>query len=176
VYQSWAIAVRKRNVGTPKFKTDSSAETDELEKFSIQLRFDDFSQTLKQYSSLIERRKYDKDFVHWMGKIIQLRGKPDRTKLSLRYYLLLLWLHGFLWCINPLNRPEVIFLGFAIPIERVTPEAIRKTAARMGLKSCANFRQTYPQAPVKFIFSKTEQSFCFDFPATGQKFPLPKED
>jgi hypothetical protein len=180
VYQSWTTAVSKLNVGTPKLKGDFPEETEELEKFFIQLRVGDFVQTLKQYSSLIERREYDKDFRHWFGKIIQLRDNPSQAQLSLRYYILLFWRHGFLWTIDPLDRANVIFraFAFAVPIKPVSSEAVRKAATRMGLKSCSNFHRFYPQAPIKLVLEgrKREESFYFDFPLPGQQFPLPKED
>lgn len=174
----WAIAVSKFNVGTPRLKVDSPEEAEELTKFAIQLRFGDVHQTLEQYSDLRERRQDDKDFIRWMGKTIHLRDKPDQTPLSLKYYVLLFWINGFLWAIEPLDRADVLFHGFSVPIKRPTAEAIRKIVARMKLKGCEHFRRTYPQAPIKFVYNRAEQSFYFyfDFPSPGQESPLPRED
>ena len=173
---TWETAVPGFNVGTPRLKVDSPEEAEELTKFSIQLRFEDVHQTLGQYDELIKRRKYDKDFIRWMGKTIHLRDKRNKSQLSLRYYVFLFWIHGFLWAIEPLSRADVIFHGFAAPIKRPSPEAIRKIVDRTKLKGCEHFRKTYPQAPIKFVYDKKEQSFYFDFPLPGQEFPLPKEE
>jgi hypothetical protein len=173
---SWETAVPGFNVGTPRFKTDSPEEAEELTKFAIQLRFENFYQTLKQYDDLVKRRQYDEDFTSWIGKTIHFRKKSDQSSLSLQYYVLLFWIYGFLWAIEPLSRADVIFHGFAAPIKRPSPEAIRKIVWRKKLQGCEHFRQTSPQAPIKFVYDKREQSFHFDFPLPGQEFPLPKEN
>jgi hypothetical protein len=173
VYESWCLAVPKADVFTPRLKTDSPQEAEQLVKFLLELRYEkDLADVLTRHSFLIERRKHDRGFIRRMNRYIQLRDTPEERKYSLKNTVLLLWIHGFLWCIDPLDRPNVISHGFNMRI--YTSEAVRKTAKRIGLNSYSDFPDAYPPAPIKFVRNR-DGTYEFDYAEPGQKFPLRRE-
>jgi hypothetical protein len=162
VYRSWRTAIREFNVGTPKkLKAGSTAEQEELEFFFIELRHADLGLVYKKYASLIQNRQRsnDRDFFRELNKTTERRSLPNEAGLSLGYFVLCGWVHGFLWGLSNEHRVDVLHRAYDVAV--ASPEAIRKTIKRLKLKSWSDFRSAYSKAPFLCKLSrKHEQESC----------------
>jgi hypothetical protein len=65
IRESWQIAIREINVGTPKgLKADSIEEQIQIESFFIEFRLGDPAQAIKKYSRLIQKHSEDQVFLN----------------------------------------------------------------------------------------------------------------
>jgi hypothetical protein len=165
VHQSWQTAIRNFNVGTPKnLKANSAAEREELEIFFIELRHGDPASVLSKYDSLIKNRSKDQDFLKALANTLKRRHIPNETELSLAYYILCAWLHGFLWGLGNEDRANVLHRAYGLTINSPTGDeatVVKRTIQRLKLKSWSDFRQSYVQSPfVCRLFREGEHGMC----------------
>jgi hypothetical protein len=175
LYQSQQIAARNLNFGTPKLKTASPAEAEELELLFCELRHSNIDEALRNHDSLINRiSRGPKDKAaldRAIAKAIVDQKKPASFWFALKYQIVCSWTHAFLWGFRNNERPDVLFYFCGmpgrpmsekelaqigreqIPAEQrqlpVSPGAVRKAIKEQGLLGYADFPEDYPKAPFR---------------------------
>ena len=173
IHLSCKTAIRELNVGTPKgLEADSIAEQEQFELLFMELRHGDLALALKKYSSLIEKYSNDQVFVTALARSIKCRSTPSGTRQSLRFYVTVGWTYGFLWGLSNVDRAEALhrLYGVEIHSSKAESEVVRKTIARLKLKSWSDYRDTYGKAPLSLVlFREGQHDMCqFVFSSTGQ--------
>jgi hypothetical protein len=154
VFLSWRRALYKVNFGEPLpqgLKPASCSEAEELEVFSCALRFtDDLIKVHRDYASLTARYAGNSVFSRWVDRIIDHRDEPALNRLGLKYWLMCGWVHLYLWGYSNKDRLQILVritamypATQALRNVKLTPELLKKTASRLGLKGWSDFPGTY---------------------------------
>jgi hypothetical protein len=158
IFLSWRRAIYRVNFGAPlprNFRVHSPVEADELELLSYALQFEpDLARVYQIFAPVMARYGGNSSFSRWRDRIIERRGKSERTRLGLDYWLLCGWIHGFMWGFSNHDRMQILvrMSGMFPGTEKwanvhLSPELIKMTARRRGLLGWSDFPQTYPKAP-----------------------------
>jgi hypothetical protein len=172
IYQSQQIAARNLNFGTPKLKSASPADAEELELFFCELRHGDVAAAYQKHEALRGRLAKDESFLRAINKVILDREKPASFWFALKYQIVCAWTHAFLWGFKNAERPQVLFYFCGLPglpmsdrqlaqmgEEQISvqqrqvpyePGAVRKAIKEQGLLGYADFPKDYPRAPFSF--------------------------
>jgi hypothetical protein len=155
IRENWRIAVRDFNVGTPKrLNADSTAEQGQVELFFMELRHGDLALALKKYYSLIQKRSKDQVFCTAVARVIKRQSAPNPSPLSLPFYILAAWIHGFLWGLSNEERADTLRRVYGVTIRSAVGDAsevVRKTVARLKLKSWSDYREVYSKPPFSLL-------------------------
>lgn len=109
ILRSRQTAIRQLNLGTPKgLKTDTITEQEQLELFFMELRHGHLGLVLEKYSPLIKKYSSDPVFDTAMGQTIEHRSTPNDAGQSLSFYVLVAWIHGFLWGLKHEDRADAL--------------------------------------------------------------------
>jgi hypothetical protein len=161
IRRSWQIAIRGFNVGTPKgLKPDSIAERELLEFLFMELRHGDSDVAFEKYSALIKKHLKDPVFRAAIARTIEHRSIPNDARLSLPFYVLAGWIHGFLWGLSNDDRADTLRRLYGIAIRsdvRGESEVVRKTIARLKLKSWSDYRDAYPKPPLSLLLFRDKE-------------------
>jgi hypothetical protein len=157
VYASWKAAVGVVDLGTPKIKTNSTAEQGQLELFFIELRHGDPASAFGNNVSLIQNR--DDNFWTAVGRVLVTRQIPCNAPPPLGYYLVCAWLHSFFWGLS--NQDRLLLLSRVYGINNVSERSIQRAINPLGLKDWSDFRSTYLRPPfaVKLFREKGHELF-----------------
>jgi hypothetical protein len=174
IHLSCKTAICELNVGTPKgLKADSIAEQEQFELLFIELRHGDLGLALKKYSSLIGKYERDQVFATALARTIKRRCTPSSAHQSLRFYVSIAWTYGFLWGLSHIDRAEALCRLYGVEIRSRhgdESEVVRKTIAKLKLKSWSDYRDTYGKPPLSLLlFREGQHDMCqFVFSSTGQ--------
>jgi hypothetical protein len=174
IHLSCKTAIRELNVGTPKgLKAESIAEQEQLELLFIELRHGDLAFALKKYSSLIGKYAQNQVFKTALARTIKCRSTRSSVRQSLRFYVSVGWTYGFLWGLSHIDQAEALRRLYGVEIRSrhgAESEVVRKTIAKLKLKSWSDYRDTYGKPPLSLLlFREGQHDMCqFVFSSAGQ--------
>jgi hypothetical protein len=167
ILRSWQAAVSAYDIGTPKLKTNSPAERNQLESFFIELKHgeDPPNTVLHKYDSILQARASDPAFMEAVTKTIKARkeGRFVTDEKGLVYPILRGWVYGFLWGLDNPDRATLLEHGYGVTIKSDDLVGlIKKTVERrLKLTGWSDFPESYGRSPlIVRLWTEGEHKWC----------------